>query len=172
MSEMEPDSKKSQLKKQIDLIGRLSFEHLLAGLAATMLIISIFLSWYKDPTIRNGGKQVVVEHSAFANFSLVELALLLLAGLVITIVIARAEITKLRFPLSDGLLFAIIGVWAAILVVYRMIARPEITVQGFTVDFGLQWGVLLALTSATAIATAGFRLRRKSRDKEAQVSSL
>ena len=51
------------------------------------------------------------------------------------------------------------GGWAALLIVWRLFDTPEAR----TIEFGLQWGIFVALAAAVALSLAGARVRAAHR---------
>jgi hypothetical protein len=95
------------------------------------------------------------------RLSFVEVALFLVAASVLVLLLRRGERKVFHLPLSDGTLIAAAGAWATFLVVFRMLDPPTRTVGGTTSDYGIRWGVLVALCSALLLAVAGVRARRR-----------
>ena len=63
--------------------------------------------------------------SAFQAFSFVEAAVLLVSAGVLALLFARAEGRDFQLPGGDGTIVTIAGAWAAILIFYRMLDKPE-----------------------------------------------
>jgi hypothetical protein len=60
------------------------------------------------------------------------------------------------------------GAWAAAIVVYRMVDRPELdfeVVVRVKRDYDLRYGIFVALAGALLIAIAGLRARRTERKR-------
>jgi hypothetical protein len=133
---------------------RLDAEQRLAAACALALAVSMFLPWWHDPYL--GATYVGVRRLTF-----VELALVLVAVSVLLLLVRRAEGKVFHLPLSDGTLIAASGAWSSFLVLFRMLDPPTRTVRGETTDYGMRWGLLIALVAAVALAVAGVRERRK-----------
>jgi hypothetical protein len=136
-------------------------EHRLAAVAALALGASIFLlPWWRDPVFG-------ISYVGFRRLTFLELALLLVALSVLVLVWQRGEGRGFHLPLSDGTLIAAAGLWSAFLVLLRMLDPPTRTLHAtgrhieLTRDYGLRWGLFVALTSAGALAVAGVRMRRR-----------
>jgi hypothetical protein len=115
---------------------------------------SLFLPWWRDPVFN-------VSYVAVRRLSFLELAIVLVAFGVLFLLLRRAEGRFFHLPLSDGTLLAVAGVWATVLVVFRMIDGPTRTVGAVTHDYELRWGPLIALAAAVTLAVAGVQERRK-----------
>ena len=102
-------------------------EQQLAGCAAWLLFVSMFLPWYQQNAVVRAsatGPLVSRNLSAFAVFSFVEALVLLLAAGVIALLFARAERRPLRLPASDGALIMGAGGWIGLLLVYGCSRSP------------------------------------------------
>jgi hypothetical protein len=129
-------------------------EQRFAGACAIALAGSIFLPWWRDPVFHNS-------YVGARRISFIEIALLLVAAAVLVLLLRRAEGKAFHLPLSDSTLIAAAGVWASFLLVFRMLDPPTRTVAGETLDYGMRWGIILALAAAFALAGAGIRARRR-----------
>jgi hypothetical protein len=137
----------------------LKSEQRLAGIAALLMFVAMFLPWYQqNGVVKNGG---LVSHnlSAFNVFSFVEAAVLLVALAVLYLLFARAERRSFHLPGSDGTVVLIAGGWVALLLVWRLFDKPGISHQGIAANVGIQWGIFFALGAAGLLAYAGSRMR-------------
>jgi hypothetical protein len=128
----------------------------LAGLAALGLAATLFLPWYeKNVALR--GALVSESLSAFGVFSFVEAAVLLVALAVLVLLFARGERRGFHLPGGDGTVILGAGLWAAVLLLWRVFDRPDVEGLGATV--GITWGFFFAFLAASALAAAGWRIR-------------
>lgn len=132
----------------------LDAEQRLAAGAALVVAVSVFLPWWRDPFFHN-------THAGVRRLTFLEVALFLVALAVLALLFWRAEGGAFHLPLSDGTLTAAAGGWAAFLVLFRMFDPPTRTIAGDSSDYGLRWGILLALAAAVTLAVAGVRSRRR-----------
>jgi hypothetical protein len=142
----------------------------LAGLAAALLFLTMFLPWYEQhaaAVIGSGRTQELVSVNdnlnAFAVFSFIEAAVLLVAAAVLVLLFARAEHHDFALPGSDGAIVLLAGLWTILLLVLRLFDRPTITGHGVAGNVGLQWGIFCALAAAGLLAYAGSRMRAAER---------
>jgi hypothetical protein len=137
-------------------------EQRMAGVAALVLILSMALPWYQR-TVDPGSSSDLVSKSlnAFAVFTFVEAAILLVAAGVLFLIWARSEGKGFHLPGGDGAVIAFAGGWAVALLIWRVFDRPGDDLRGVVV--GVQWGFLVALGAAAALAVAGARLRAAHR---------
>lgn len=143
-------------------------ERRLAAAACLLLIFSEFLPWYGG-SITEKGKPISKTLTAIGAFSLVELAILVLAGAVLFLLAARAENRAFHLPGSDGAWIAVAGFWATFLIVYRLLDRPEDLVVG---KLGPRWGMFIALAATITLAIAGLRERRRELDRAARGEAM
>ncbi|MBA3328946.1 MAG: hypothetical protein H0T43_11660 [Solirubrobacterales bacterium] len=129
-----------------------------AGAAALVLLLTMFLPWYEKNTVPRGSDQFVSDTvSAFGTVSFVEAAIFLVSAGVLVLVLARGERRPFHLPGGDGTVIFAAGLWAALLIFYRVFDRPDVSGQGGTV--GIQWGFFIAFMAAGALAVAGQRIR-------------
>jgi hypothetical protein len=129
----------------------------LAGLAALALMVTLFLPWYQVSVARDSAF-VGANRTAFGVFSFVEAAVLLVAGAVLALLFARGERRGFHLPGGDGTVIFAAGIWAALLLLWRVFDRPDVEGRGVTV--GIQWGFFFAFLAAAALAVAGWRMRQ------------
>jgi hypothetical protein len=139
-------------------------EQRMCGAAALALVVTMFLPWYSTsrgvPIPGQGARLVEDNESAIAAFSWVEAAVLLVALGVLAMLFARGERRAFHLPGGDGTVIAGAGLWACLLIVWRLFDKPEL---GQGVSVGLQWGIFVALAAAIALTAAGNRLRAARR---------
>jgi hypothetical protein len=134
----------------------------LAATAALGLLLSMFLPWYEKNVIPPGGHTLQNDSvSAFGVLSFVEAAVFLVSAGVLLLLFARAERRAFHLPGGDGTIVFVGGLWAALLLFYRVFDRPDVKGAGGTV--GIQWGFFVAFVAAGALAYAGRRIRAAHR---------
>ncbi len=142
------------------VLGALDPDQRLAGLAALGLLATMVLPWYeKNVVVR--GTFVSDSVSAFGTFSFVEAAVFLVAAGVLALLFARGERRGFHLPGGDGTVVVGAGLWAALLLFWRVFDRPDAEGAGATV--GIQWGFFVAFVAAGALAAAGLRMRAAAR---------
>ena len=75
---------------------------------------------------------------------------------------------RLPAPLREGVLISACAIWAGLLIFYRTIDRPELTLEGKERVLGARYGVLVALAGAAVMFSAGMRRRRHERERESR----
>ena len=138
-------------------------EQRLAAVAAIGLFVSMFLPWYsKTDTFIERGAAPTTQTSlnAFAAFSFVEAAVLLVSAGVLAMLFARVEGRAFQLPGGDGLIVTIAGGWSAVLIFYRLLDKPALHgTQRITATVGVEWGIFVALLVALGLVYAGARMR-------------
>ncbi len=150
------------MPRTIDIWEELDPEQRLAGAAAVALFVTMFLPWYQQNAVVSARRlQPLVSQNlnAWAVFSFVEAAVLLVAVAVLALLIARAQRRKFHLPGSDGAVVLLAGIWVAALLVWRLFDKPGIGGRGIAANVGIQWGIFFALAAAAAMAWAGARMR-------------
>jgi hypothetical protein len=137
-------------------------EQRMAAIAAVVLVLSMALPWYRKSFVPQGRSAFVSESlSAFAVFTFVEAAILLVAAGVLFLIWARSEGKGFHLPGGDGLVISVAGGWAVLLLIWRVFDRPGDEAPSTTV--GIQWGFIVALAAAAALVAAGARVRAAHR---------
>ena len=124
----------------------------LAALGALAVPGSMLFPWY-GIEFSSGLSQ-----TGFDSFGLGQLALLLTVGAALYLIARCAGGYELPRPLREGSLLAVAGGWAAVLVGYLMLDKPD-EISGFT-DIHLRYGIFVALGGSLALLLGGLRLRR------------
>lgn len=140
-----------------------------AAAAAIWLLLAMFLPWYEktvfvvvDGKLQRGSDAI----SAFGAVSFVEAAIFLVAAGVIVLLLARADERPFHLPGGDGNVIFLAGLWATLLIFYRVFDRPNISGEGGTV--GIQWGFFVAFVAAGMLSFTGQRIRVAGRPEPAQ----
>lgn len=130
--------------------------------AAVALLLAMFLPWYEKSVVIPGSRSFTNDSiSAFGAVSFVEAAIFLVSAGVIVLLLARADERPFHLPGGDGTVIFAAGIWATLLIFYRVFDRPDISGDGGTV--GIQWGFFVAFVAAGALAVAGQRIRSAGR---------
>jgi hypothetical protein len=138
----------------------------LAAVAAVLLFATMLLPWYQQNAVVSAAKsQPLVSRNlnAFAVFSFVEAAVLLVALAVLALLYARAEGRDFQLPGGDGAVIFAAGTWTALLLILRLFDKPGIAHNGVAANVGVQWGIFFALGAAGLLTYAGSRMRAARR---------
>jgi hypothetical protein len=137
-------------------------EQRMAAIAAGVLVLSMALPWYQRTVDPGAGSGLVSKSlSAFAVFTFVEAAILLVAAGVLFLIWARMEGKGFHLPGGDGMVISLAGGWAVVLLIWRVFDRPGDELPGVVV--GVQWGFIVALGASAALVVAGARVRAAHR---------
>jgi hypothetical protein len=129
---------------------------LIAAAAAVVLILSMFLDWYRlDLPERLGGREIdVPTFNAFEGLERSDVALVVAA--VLALLFAGVVLAgMLRDSPAPGLALLGAGLFAVAVVVYRGSSRPGRILFGAEVDTTLRFGWWLALAASASLAVAG-----------------
>jgi hypothetical protein len=155
-----------QARGGLGRIGRawrsLAGEQRLAGVAALLLLLTLFLPWYQksiyDPAIRDYADDTL---TGFGSADFVMASIVLVGLGVIALLFARGEGRGFHLPGGDGTVIMAAGAWAALLIFYRVLDHPDVSGRGATI--GIQWGVFVAFLAAAFLIYAGYRIRSADR---------
>jgi hypothetical protein len=135
----------------------------LAGLAAVLLLLSMFLPWYDVTTnfvVQNRPGTESSARSAFQVYSFVEAAIFLVAIGVIALLFFRGEKKAFHLPGGDGSVILAAGLWVTFLIFYRQFDKPGVEHSGpVSGTVGVQWGIFIAFLLGALLAYAGWRIR-------------
>jgi hypothetical protein len=132
----------------------------LAGVAALILLLTLFLPWY-DVSIPRGNRFIDDTASGFgsADFTLASVVLVALG--VLALLWARGENRGFHLPFGDGVVIMAGGAWTCLLIFFRIISHPDL--GGANARVGVQWGFVIALLAAFFLIYTGARLRVANR---------
>jgi hypothetical protein len=136
------------------LVGRLTAHERIAAAGVVVVVASLFLPWY-GVTLAGG-----LVKTAIGTFGMIEAALLVTVGAAAWLIAICSRGYEVPRPLNEGALLVAAGAWSALLVVYRMLARPEFELPGVG-HVGLRYGIFVALGGAALIVVGGVRKRRE-----------
>jgi hypothetical protein len=135
-------------------VNRLSTGEKIAGVAAVLLFISMFLAWFGFETPGNElGISVDLSFNAWESFDFIDLILMLTVIVTLGAVIAQASDTVIDFPLFP--VVAGLGALSTLLVLYRIIDPPGGADREFGVFLGLILSALLTYGGYRAMQEEG-----------------
>jgi len=129
----------------------------IAVLGVAVIAASLVLPWY------DAGVADLVQ-TGLGAFSWTEGAILLTCGATVFLSLKVGGGYVPPRPLTEWGLFSAAGVWIALIVVYRMLDRPELRLDlplaELEREYALGWGIFVTLGGAAVIVIAGLRSRR------------
>lgn len=137
----------------LEAYRRLDVHQRLGAVGALIVIASMFLPWYGLPL--GGG----IAKTGFTALGWAELALLMTVGAALVLLYEHARGRVLPFPLDEGTLMLVSGLWSGLLVVYLMFDRPTFRLGSFDQTYNLRYGIFIALSGASLLFVAGLRER-------------
>ncbi len=144
--------------------SRISFGEMVAGIAAGALFIFMLFPWYGSSAQVSGGKIAGGNANAWQAFSIIDILLFLVIVVTLGLVVARAaDAIPADLPAPAGLIIAVAGGVAVLLILFRLINTPGEDVTGFgvQVDVGRKLGVFLGLIAAAAISFGGYTAKNE-----------
>jgi hypothetical protein len=151
---------------------RASRGELIAGVSGLLLFVFMFLPWYGGEatvSLPGGGDiSASVSDNAWEAFSFIDLIFFVAAVIAVAMAIARAVgAMPADLPAPAGLIAAIAGTVAVILILYRLIDTPGVEVSGPSVDFDIspKIGIFLSLIAAAGITFGGYTAMNEGADE-------
>ena len=132
----------------------------LAMVGVALIVGSLLLPWYGVPVAGD------LVQTGLGAFSWTEAALLLVAATTLVLAMQVGGGYVPPRPLTEWALLTAAGAWAAAIVAYRMLERPELDFEVIVAvnrTYDLRYGIFVALAGALLIAAAGLRERRHPR---------
>jgi hypothetical protein len=132
---------------------RLRFGDLIAAGGGLLLIISLFLNWYKV-SAEGALIDISVSASGWDALGFIDILLFLIGATAIALAALRAFGMAGRIPVPAGLALLALGALATLLVIFRILVIPDGDVDG--VDVGRAFGIFVALVAALATLVGGW----------------
>lgn len=141
-----------------DLRGTRGHERL-AVVGVAVIVGSLLLPWYGIPVAGD------LVQTGLGAFSWAEAALLLVGAATVFLAMQIGGGYVPPRPLTEWGLLVAAGLWAAAIVAYRMVDRPDLELEvivDVSRDYDLRYGIFVALAGALLIVIAGLRSRRNA----------
>ena len=152
----------SLTRKLITDLRGLGGNERIAVIGAAVMVASLLLPWYQSPI----SNDLVL--TGVGAFGWAEGALVLVAAATVILAIRCGGGYVPPRPLREWGLFVVAGVWAAVVVLYRVFDRPDFTLAGHDEPYDLHYAIFVALAGAVTIVAAGLRMRPRERAKRPQ----
>jgi multidrug transporter EmrE-like cation transporter len=133
--------------------SRVRTGELLAGISGVALFIIMFLKWFSLPEVVGlGGFAEAVgvntSISAWEAFDFIDLVLLLAVVAGVGLVVLAAAQSSVQLPVAASAIAAGLGIFATLLVLYRVLDPPS--------DLDRSYGLFLGLIASAGIAVGGW----------------
>jgi hypothetical protein len=147
-------------------LRRLRADERLALMGVMVIVGSLVLPWFGAPLEGD------LVQTGFGGFGWAEAALLLTAAATLGLLARIGDGWVPPRPLREWGLLATAGGWAIVILVFRMIDRPSFDLAIIDVhqDYGLRYGIFVALGGAVLILVAGLRVRSRELRAAAAIS--
>jgi hypothetical protein len=137
----------------IDLLRSLGSHERLAAIGVGVVAVSLLLPWY-------GVSFAGLVRTPLSRPSFVEVAIVVTLAATAYMIYRSERGPAFPRPLHTGTLIALGGAWTIVLVVYRIIDRPDLGIFGDAYGVSLRYGIFVALAGAVLIVVGGLRCRR------------
>ena len=131
----------------------------IAVIGAAVMVGSLLLPWYESPISND------LVFTGIGAFGWAEAALVLIAGATTFLALQGGGGYVPPRPLREWALFVAAGVWAALIILYRIVDPPQFTLEGRDEPYDLHYAIFVALAGAAIIIAAGLRMRPSERRK-------
>ena len=131
----------------------------IAVIGAGVMVGSLILPWYQSPISND------LVFTGIGAFGWAEGALVLIALATTALALQCGGGYIPPRPLREWALFVVAGCWAALIVLYRIVDRPNFTLSGHDEPYDLHYAIFVALAGAVIIVMAGLRMRPGERAK-------
>ena len=134
----------------------------IAVIGCAVMVGSMLLPWYESPISND------LVFTGIGAFGWAEATLVLIAAATTFLALQGGGGYVPPRPLREWALFVVAGSWAALIVLYRMVDRPNFTLAGHDEPYDLHYAIFVALAGALIIVMAGLRMRPRERAKRPQ----
>jgi hypothetical protein len=135
-------------------------DRIVAGCAGG-LFISLFLPWY-GVSVSANGLNLSETGTGWEALSGIDILLFLCAVTAAAVVAARVAGVLPELPVPPGQILLAVGVFALLLVLYRIIDIPAPGNLPDEIDFSREWGLFVALLAAGGMAYGGFQTTQEA----------
>jgi len=133
-------------------------EKISAG-AAILLFAGMFLDWFGVKVSEAPGFSGGI--SAWDALDVIPIFLMLAIVLAVGVALIRLLDADLELSISLNAFVAAAGGLAVLLILYRIVVRPDFGIPGVAVDTTLKLGIFLGLVAAAGIAYGGWSAMRE-----------
>jgi multidrug transporter EmrE-like cation transporter len=131
--------------------SRVRTGELIAGVSGVALFIIMFLTWFELPEVTAQAVEQLggdTSESAWTAFDFIDLVLLLAAVAGVGLTVLAAAQSNVQLPVAASAITAGLGIFATLLVLYRVLDPPS--------DLDRAYGLYLGLLASAGIAVGGW----------------
>ena len=147
------------LRKLLRDLRGLGGNERIAVIGCAVMVGSLLLPWYESPISND------LVFTGIGAFGWAEATLVLIAAATTFLALQGGGGYVPPRPLREWGLFVVAGCWASLIVLYRMVDRPNFTLAGHDEPYDLHYAIFVALAGAVVIVMAGLRMRPRERAK-------
>ncbi len=136
-----------------DLLRSLGAHERLAAIGVGIVAVSLLLPWY-------GVTFGDFVRTPLSSLSFLEVAIILTLAATAYLIVRSERGPAFPRPLHTGTLIALAGAWTVLLVVYRIVVRPDLGIFGDAYGVDLRYGIFVAIAGGVVIVIGGLRCRR------------
>jgi hypothetical protein len=150
-------------------LGRLKTGEKIAGVAAIVLFISMFLDWFVIEIPESSGVDFFLDgtgQSAWESLDFIPIVLTIVIVATLAMVLLRLSGAAYQPPAFGNVVLVVLGLISALLIAFRIIDPPGFgSFQGVfgtvSADRTARFGIFLGLVAAVGVAFGGYRAIRE-----------
>jgi hypothetical protein len=146
-------------RRRANPLGRLRTGEAIYLVAAILLFVLMFFTWYGVTTAGESEVLTLLVHGGNAWQTLEVLPLLTMLTIVVAVGAALLRLTGSDWKptIPPGVAVCVLGILAGLGILWRMISPPDLGGEGIGYSVNLELGIFLALAAALGIAYGGWR---------------
>jgi hypothetical protein len=150
---------KARARRRSNPLGRLRTGEAIYLVAAILLFVLMFFTWYGVTTAGESEVLTLLVHGGNAWQTLEVLPLLTMLTIVVAVGGALLRLTGSDWKpaVPPGVAVCVLGLLAALGILGRMVSPPDLGGEGIGYSVNLELGIFLALAAALGIAYGGWR---------------
>ena len=154
-----PKSSRDAPRKRSNPLGRLRTGEAIYLVAAILLFVLMFFTWYGVTTAGESEALTLLVHggNAWQTLEVLPLLTMLTIAVAIGAALLRLSGSDWKPAIPPGVAVCVLGLLAALGILGRMISPPDLGGEGIGYSVNLELGIFLALAAALAIAYGGWR---------------
>jgi hypothetical protein len=150
-------------------LRRLRAGEWLAAAGGVALLGALLLPWYDVGGVDPGHSPAFPDATAFEAFSIIDILLTLLALLALALAIFQATQDSPAQPVGAGVLSVTLGLIGIVLVLFRIVDKPDTEFVEVRAGAWIGLAAVLALTAGACLSLANERVRGLPPDLEPEL---